>query len=58
MKVFIVILAPLGVFCNIESVWSTKELAKIARHYHANQATRLYEDYIIIAREVDRAHKS
>jgi hypothetical protein len=38
----------------IESVWSTRELAQAAIHYHANKSNKDLRNYHIIEREINK----
>jgi hypothetical protein len=55
-KVFIVFYCERNDHNNhfIESVWSTKELAQAAIHYHANKSNEQLRNYSIIEREINK----
>lgn len=40
----------------IESVWSNRELAQAAIHYHAKDSGNKLSDFSIIERDVNKAH--
>lgn len=39
----------------IESVWSSRELAQAAIHYHANSSKTKFSDFRIVERDVNKA---